>query len=117
MYDSPMARNVDTGQEVLPGTLDLLILKTLTRGPLHGYGIAQHLLAVSEDVLQVGEGSLYPALQRLLGKGWVNAEWGTTVTGRKARIYCLTAAGHKQLAVETSNFTRMVRAIQAVLTA
>jgi transcriptional regulator len=101
--------------ELLPGTLDLLILKTLARGPLHGYGIAQHLLSVSEEVLQVGEGTLYPALQRLLGKGWVQAEWGTTQTGRKARIYRLTAAGRKQLAVEREGFARMVRAIQAVL--
>ncbi len=117
MYCFPMARSADTNQEILPGTLDLLILKTLSRGPLHGYGIAQHLLAVSEDVLNVGEGSLYPALQRLLGKDWVSAEWGTTDTGRKARIYRLTPAGEKRLTVETGSFARMVRAIQAVLTA
>lgn len=110
-----MPRGNENGQEILPGTLDLLILKTLSRGALHGYGIAQHLHAVSDEVLSVGEGSLYPALQRLLGKDWVSAEWGTTETGRKARNYRLTAAGRKQLAVETANFTRMMQAIQAIL--
>lgn len=117
MYRLPMPRSTDASQDLLPGTLDLLILKTLSRSPLHGYGIAQHLLAVSGEVLQVGEGSLYPALQRLLGKEWVDAEWGTTDTGRRARIYRLTPAGRKQLAKETGNFKRMVGAIQAVLTA
>jgi transcriptional regulator len=110
-----MARPTESAQEILPGTLDLLILKTLSRGPLHGYGIAQHLYSVSEDVLRVGEGSLYPALQRLLGKEWVQAEWGTTETGRQARIYRLTAAGRKQLTLQTESFGRMMRAIQLVL--
>jgi transcriptional regulator len=102
-------------EQLLPGTLELLILKTLIRGPLHGYGIAQHLQQVSDDVLQVGEGSLYPALQRLLSRGWVEAEWGTTETGRKARIYRLTPAGRKQLAADTESLGRMMRAIQTVL--
>lgn len=110
-----MPRTDGQSPDLLPGTLDLLILKTLVRGPLHGYGIAQHLQSVSDEVLQVGEGSLYPALQRLLGHGWVVADWGTTSTGRKARIYRLTGPGRRQLATETNNFSRMMRAIQAVL--
>lgn len=110
-----MPRPSEPAQEILPGTLDLLILNTLSRSPLHGYGIAQHLHAVSGEVLSVGEGSLYPALQRLLSKDWVSAEWGTTETGRKARIYRLTPAGRRQLAVETANFSRMINAIQLVL--
>jgi transcriptional regulator len=117
MYRQAMSKPAETSREILPGTLDLLILKTLSRGPLHGYGIAQHLHAVSDEVLSVGEGSLYPALQRLLGREWVKAEWGTTETGRKARIYRLTPAGRKQLVVETASFTRMMQAIQAVLAA
>ena len=101
--------------DLLPGTLDLLILKTLTTGPQHGYGIAQRLKAVSDDVLQVGESSLYPALQRLLLKGWVKAEWGASENNRRARYYTLTAAGRKQLAVERHEFDRMIFAIQKVL--
>ena len=101
--------------ELLPGTLDLLILKTLLRGPMHGYGIAQHLKAVSEEVLQVGESSLYPALQRLLLNGWVKAEWGASDNNRRARFYTLTAAGRKQLAEERREFERMILAIQKVL--
>ena len=101
--------------ELLPGTLDLLILKTLLRGPMHGYGIAQHLKSVSEDVLQVGESSLYPALQRLLLNGWVKAEWGASENNRRARFYTLTAAGRKQLAEERREFERMILAIQKVL--
>lgn len=102
-------------QELLPGTLDLLILKTLARGRMHGYGIAQHLKAISEDVLQVGESSLYPALQRLLLNGWVAAEWGPSENNRRARYYTLTAAGRKQLQRERAEFERMVGAIQKVL--
>src|ERR1700722_6216092 len=103
------------GSELLPGTLDLLILKALVRGAMHGYGIAQHLKDVSNDVLQVGESSLYPALQRLLLKGWVKAEWGTSENNRRARYYTLTAAGRKQLAVERREFDRLIFAIQKVL--
>ncbi len=77
--------------ELLRGTLDMLVLRTLARGPLHSYAIAEHIKQTSDDVLQVGEGSLYPALQRLLLQGWVAAEWGTTDTNRKARFYRLTA--------------------------
>src|SRR5215216_3341157 len=82
---------------LLPGTLEMLILKTLSRAPLHGYGIAQYIRQVSDDVLQVEEGSLYPALQRLQLKGWVRAQWGHSENNRRARFYKLTAAGRKQL--------------------
>jgi len=102
-------------QELLPGTLDLLVLKTLTRGPLHGYGIAQYLLENSGQLLQVGEGSLYPALQRLLVNGWTEAEWKLSDTGRRARVYKLTAAGRKRLKEEEKEFERMVGAIQSIL--
>jgi PadR family transcriptional regulator PadR len=101
--------------ELLPGTLDLLILKTLVSGAVHGYGIAQQLKDVSNDVLQVGESSLYPALQRLLLKGWVKAEWGVSENNRRARYYTITAAGRKQLAVERQEFDRLIFAIQKVL--
>jgi len=101
--------------DLLPGTLDLLILKTLLRGPAHGYGIAQHVRQVSDDVLQVGESSLYPALQRLLLNGWVKAEWGASENNRRARYYTLTAAGRRQLEAERQAFDRMVLAIQKVL--
>lgn len=101
--------------ELLPGTLDLLILQALIRGKLHGYAIAQHLKDVSDDVLQVGESSLYPALQRLLLNGWVNAEWGASENNRRARYYTLTAAGKKQLNAERQQFDRMIVAIQKVL--
>jgi transcriptional regulator len=103
------------GSELLPGTLDLLILKTLVGGAMHGYGIAHRLKDVSDDVLQVGESSLYPALQRLLLKGWVTAVWGASENNRRARYYTLTAAGRKQLAAERAEFDRMVGAIQQVL--
>ena len=93
----------------------MLVLKTLLRGPKHGYGIAQHLKEVSDDVLHVGESSLYPALQRLLLNGWVNAEWGASENNRRARYYTLTAAGRKQLVSEREEFDRMIGAIQKVL--
>jgi PadR family transcriptional regulator, regulatory protein PadR len=101
--------------ELLPGTLDLLILRALVPGSMHGYGIASRLRQVSDDVLQVGESSLYPALQRLLLHGWVKAEWGASENNRRARFYSLTAAGKKQLAAEREEFARMVEAIQKVL--
>src|SRR6266436_5815046 len=100
--------------DLLPGTLDLLILKTLVRAPMHGYGIAQHLKSVSDDVLQVGESSLYPALQRLLLNGWVKAEWGASENNRRARFYTLSAAGRKRLASERQEFDRLIGAIQKV---
>jgi PadR family transcriptional regulator PadR len=101
--------------DLLPGTLDLLILKTLLRGPMHGYGIAQHLKTVSEDVLQVGESSLYPALQRLLLSGCVKGEWSASENNRRARFYTLTAAGRKRLAAEREEFDRLILAIHKVL--
>jgi len=101
--------------ELLPGTLDLLVLRTLTRGPMHGYGIAQRLKELSSDVLHVGESSLYPALQRLLLDGYVKAEWGASENNRRARYYTLTGAGRKQLAAERKEFERIVIAIQHVL--
>jgi transcriptional regulator len=101
--------------ELLPGTLDLLILRTLIAGPMHGYGIAQRLKQVSDDVLQVGESSLYPALQRLLLNARVKAAWGASENNRRARYYTLTAAGRKQLASEREEFARVVGAIEKVL--
>jgi len=101
--------------ELLPGTLEMLILQTLTRGQMHGYGIAQHIQEISDDVLQVEEGSLYPALQRLLVKGWVKAAWGTSDNNRRARFYTLTLAGRKQLGVEAENFDRLIQAIARVM--
>ena len=101
--------------DLLPGTLDLFILKTATRGSMHGYGIAQHLRLVSEDVLQVGESSLYPALQRLLLNGWIKAEWGAPENNRRARYYTLATAGRKQLRSEHEQFDRLIGAIQKVL--
>ena len=101
--------------DLLPGTLDLLILKTLASGAQHGYGIAQRLKMTSDDVLQVGESSLYPALQRLLLKGWVKAEWGASENNRRARYYTLTAAGRKQLVNERAEFDRLITAIHRVL--
>jgi PadR family transcriptional regulator, regulatory protein PadR len=103
--------------DLLPGTLELLILKILVRGPLHGYGIAAQLKAVSNEVLQVGESSLYPALQRLLLKGWVKAAWGASENNRRARYYTLTPAGSRQLAAERKDFDRIILAIHRVLNA
>jgi PadR family transcriptional regulator PadR len=101
--------------DLLPGTLDMLILQTLVAGPKHGYGIAERLKQVSQNVLQVGESSLYPALQRLLLNGWVKAEWGASENNRRARYYTLTAAGRKKLGSEREEFERLIGAIQRVL--
>lgn len=102
--------------EIPPGTLYMLILKTLARsGEMHGYEIANSIQQISDDVLQVEEGSLYPALQRMLIKGWVTAEWGVTSGNRRARYYQLTAAGRKQLAAELDQYRRVNVAIQKVL--
>lgn len=101
--------------DLLPGTLELLILKTLVTGARHGYGIVEHLRLASDDVLRVGESALYPALQRLLLNGWVKAQWGVSENNRRARYYTLTAAGRHQLAAERAEFDRMVGAIQRVL--
>jgi PadR family transcriptional regulator len=104
-------------QEMMPGTLELLILKTLERNrePLHGYGIAQSIKRVSNDVLQVEEGSLYPALQRLKIKGWVKAEWGISDNNRRARLYRLTPTGRKQLALQVAEFERLLEAMLRVV--
>ncbi|HKW76466.1 MAG TPA: PadR family transcriptional regulator [Terriglobales bacterium] len=101
--------------ELLPGTLDLLVLKTLARAPLHGYGVALAIKQLSDDVLVVEEGSLYPALQRLLLNGWVKAEWKLSETNRRARYYTLTAAGRKQLGIELSTYELITSAIGRVL--
>lgn len=103
--------------DLLPGTLELLILKALTFGPKHGYAILEHVRVTSHDVLQVGESALYPALQRLLINGWATASWGVSENNRKARYYTITAAGRRQLMGERAAFTRMIRAIQHVLDA
>ena len=101
--------------ELLPGTLDMLVLHTLTLGPLHGYAIAQHIEKLSDSVLQVEQGSLYPALERLQRKGWVTSKWGESPTGRRARYYRITTSGEKQLGRETSEFERVMLAINRVL--
>ena len=112
-----MGTDRDTSRtEIPPGTLYMLILRSLARlGPMHGYGIAQHIQLLSEEVLQVEEGSLYPALQRMLIKGWVTAEWGQTENNRRARYYRMTVAGKKQLSAEVSEFEKVMRAITNVL--
>ena len=101
--------------EMLPGTLEMLILKTLSIEPMHGYGIAQHIQMLSADVLTIEEGSLYPALQRMLVKGWVSARWKTSANNRRARYYTLTSAGRAQLGVEQSRFAEMFGAIMRVM--
>src|SRR5690349_5226711 len=101
----------DRRTEIPPGTLDMLILKTLSRGPMHCYGIAEHIHHMSEGVLEMEEGSLYPALQRVLIQGWVSGEWGQSENNRRARFYRMTKAGRKQLDQEMSEFNRVIRAI------
>jgi len=101
--------------ELLPGTLYLLVLRTLSRGPLHGYAIAKRIKEASRDGLQIEDGSLYPALNRMLVKGWLAAEWGVSENNRKARFYRLTPNGRRQLEKEAGEFGRMVRSIQLVM--
>ena len=101
--------------ELLPGTLEMLVLKTLSIAPMHGYGIAPHIQMLSADVLTIEEGSLYPALQRMLVKKWVSAEWRISANNRRARFYTLTPAGRKQLGVEESRFSQMFGAIMRVM--
>ncbi len=101
--------------DLLQGTLDLLILRTLSAGPQHGWAISERIQAVSEDVLRVNQGSLYPALHRLEHQGWIRAEWGTSELGRRARFYRLTPAGQRQLEAERESWTRMAGAIGRVL--
>jgi PadR family transcriptional regulator PadR len=103
------------GAELLPGTLDMLILRVLARESMHGYGIAQRLKVISKDVLQIGESSLYPALQRLLLNGSVEGEWRPSENNRRARYYTLTRSGRKHLASEQQEFDRLILAIQRVM--
>src|SRR5215212_4608504 len=104
-----------TPPELLQGTLDMLILKALQHEPMHGFGISVRIRQMSDEVLQVEQGSLYPALYRLEDQGWIKAEWGISDNNRKARFYSLTAAGRKQLNTETENWDRMAAAIDLVL--
>jgi PadR family transcriptional regulator PadR len=101
--------------DLLQGTLDLLVLRTLQAGPLHGWAISERIQQISEDVLQVNQGSLYPALHRLEHQGWIKAEWGVSELGRRARFYRLTASGKKQLERETDTWARLTTAIGRVL--
>jgi PadR family transcriptional regulator, regulatory protein PadR len=101
--------------DLLPGTLDMLVLQTIAIAPMHGYAIAQHIQRLSENVLQVEQGSLYPALERLLAAGWVKAKWSISPTGRRARYYTIMAAGRKQLGEEINAFDRVSLAIARVL--
>ena len=107
--------NKDTSRDLFPGALEMMVLRTLKRQPLHGYALAQHIKRTSNDLLQIEEGSLYPALQRLLKMELVKAEWGTSATGRRVRIYRLTAAGTKHLEHEVSKFEKMLEGITRVL--
>src|SRR5580765_6010591 len=111
----PMSPDPLSRTELVPGTLILLVLRVLDSGPLHGYAIAQRIGRVSGEVLRVEEGSLYPAQQKMLRKGWVRAEWGLSDTNRRVRSYRLTAAGRKQLESERAGYDHVNRAIQAVL--
>src|SRR5438477_12585517 len=110
-----MPRASSSSSELLPGTLDMLVLQTLTLQSLHGYAIAQHIRRLSDSVLNVEQGSLYPALERLQRKGWVTSKWGETPTKRRARYYTITAAGRKQLGNEITSFDRVLAAIQRVM--
>ena len=105
----------NSSPEFLPGTLYMIILRTLAAGPLHGYAIAKRIKTASRETLAIEEGSLYPALNRMLVKGWLSAEWGISENNRKARFYRLTAAGRRQLEVEAKAFDQMVRSIQLVM--
>ena len=108
-----MAR--DSKRDLLPGTLDMLILSTVSAQAMHGYGIAQHIQRLSRDVLRVEEGSLYPALQRMRQKGWIKAEWGQTPNNQRARYYTITALGKKQLGEQEAGFAELLDAISRVM--
>jgi PadR family transcriptional regulator len=105
----------DTTPDLLPGTVDLLILRTLQTGPLHGWAISERIQQISDDVLQINQGSLYPALHRLEHQGWIEAEWAVSELGRRAKYYQLTASGRRQLAVEAREWERMSAAIGRVM--
>jgi transcriptional regulator len=102
-------------RDLFPGALEMMVLQTLCQGPQHGYSLAQSIKATSDDLLQIEEGSLYPALQRMLKAGWVNAEWGLSARNRKVRMYKITPAGRRQLGREVSSFERMLRGIARVM--
>ena len=104
-------------RDLLPGTLDMLVLKTLSHGPMHGYGIAQQIKLLSRDVLQVDEGSLYPALQRMRQRGWLAAEWRQTPNKQRARYYTITNTGRAQLGIESAGFDEVVQAIRRIMQA
>jgi len=110
-----MPRRAPSRVELLQGTLDLLLLRTLSAGPRHGHAIARHIQRTSEDLLQVETGSLYPALHRLEAKGWISAEWALSDKGKRARYYCLTPAGRRQLESERSKWHAFARAIGLIL--
>ena len=110
-------RNDDSRNALLPGILDMLVLKTLTLGPLHGYAIARHIEQTSGDRLRIEEGSLYPALQRLQVQGWATSAWETSPTSRRTRVYRLTTAGRRKLSQEASAYDQMVAAVAAVMQA
>jgi transcriptional regulator len=101
--------------DLLQGTLDLLVLKTLALGPMHGFGLAKRIQQISDDVLQVNQGSLYPALLRLQQNGWISAAWGASEKNRRAKYYSLTSAGRKQLVAETKNWERLAGAVFRLL--
>jgi PadR family transcriptional regulator, regulatory protein PadR len=102
-------------RDLLPGTLDMLVLKTLSAAPMHGYGIAQHIKRLSREVLQVDEGSLYPALQRMRQRGWVTAQWGQTPNNQRARYYTITPLGQRQLGQQEASFAELLDAIARVM--
>src|ERR1700719_2471781 len=108
-------KNGDEKSDLLQGTLDLLVLKTLALGPMHGYGIAQRMEQISEAVLQVNQGSLYPALLRLEQRGWISSEWGASENNRRARFYSITRTGRKQLTVEADNWAKTVAMMNRLL--
>jgi PadR family transcriptional regulator PadR len=104
-----------TKRDLLPGMLDMLVLKTLSMQDMHGYGIAQHLQRLSNDVIQVEEGSLYPALQRMRQKGWIKAEWRQTPNNQRARYYSITAAGRRQLGERADGFAQLMAAVRRIM--
>ena len=103
------------GRDLFPGALEMMILQTLKRAPMHGYALVRHIKEASDQLLEIEEGSLYPALQRMLKQGWVKAEWGVSATNRRVRVYQLTNAGRKHLQREVSSFERMLKGITHVL--
>ena len=117
MKENQQDKSDDSRSDLLQGTLDLMVLRTLALAPMHGYGIAQRIQQVSRDVLRVNQGSLYPALLRLEQQGWIASEWGTSENNRRARFYSLTRAGRRQLAAETERWERFSEAIGRLLEA